>query len=87
MRLPRSLMTGLFSTFFVRVAKLRGIGYYVTTIMKGQITKKTNLRVLSVSCLNLVPGARLQISKPMDEPPSASWRRRVNLELRYGMRD
>jgi hypothetical protein len=48
---------------------------------------RTYLSVLSVSCLNLTPGARLQISRPTDEPPNASCKIRVNFELRYGIRD
>lgn len=73
-------MIGLFSTFFVRVAKLREMGYH-DNIYNGS-DNNTHLRVLRVSCLNLVPGARLQINNPIDEPPRASWRRRVSLELR-----
>ena len=44
--------------------------------------RKTYLRVLRVSCLNLIPGAKLHMSRPTDEPPSASCRMRVNFELR-----
>ena len=47
----------------------------------------TDLRVFRVSCLNLVPGAKLQISRPTDEPPSASCNIRVSFEFRYGIRD
>ena len=43
--------------------------------------------VLRVFWRNLVPGTRLQMSNPTDEPPRASYRTRVSFELRYGMRD
>jgi hypothetical protein len=44
--------------------------------------EETHLRVLSVSCLNLFPGAKLHINNPTEDPPSASCRIRVSLEFR-----
>jgi len=75
--LPCSLTTGLFSIFRVRTAKLR-----IINNCGEWIRKSIYFRVFKVSCRNLSPGARLQIRRPMDEPPNASWRIRVNLELR-----
>lgn len=64
--------------FFVCTAKLS----LRSVLQKTYLYELTNLSVLSVSCRNFVPGAKLQISKPTERPPSASCKRRVSLELR-----
>lgn len=52
-----------------------------------KVGPKTHLSVLRVSCRNFTPGARLQMRRQTEFPPSASCRMRVSFELRYGMRD
>jgi len=70
MLIPRSLIMGLFSMFFVRVAKLSKPVSQISYTAYSSNT--TYLRVFRVSCRNLVPGAKLQISSPTEEPPRAS---------------
>lgn len=53
---------------------------------KSGLDGNPHLSVFKVSCLNLTPGARLQIKRPTELPPSASWSRRVSFEFRYGIR-